>query len=424
MDEKLRNVVDHTQAALGLHNHRLERYHFFREKNHLNETAYILNMEWFPEGVASAEDGLNPAGTAVADVNFYTGAVRGITFVDGINSADNSLYPTASTKEEVIEWVEDMTGLTFGRQFRIERDDKQVLRFAAAVDNIPVSPGGIIRTEFNDDGVLMVFYIDGEFPEADQIEWEPFALTPDKYEPVAKAQCQLVAYPDEAQEKWVAVYGLEEVFLTNDASRTIPFTIGEDTGSFVEKDDILRWDKPLDGNFEQKDIDLSPEVTLETVLADEPHPDSLPLTESEMTACVQEVLRFMRLVYPNESGKRKLIGFLLKDGYIIAELKPAEEKMQKMFGNKIKLVIERDTLTAIHYIDQSWLLEGFKHFAEATKPVVTVEEAFDLLREYLQVDPVYVYDNSRDHYMMCGKIDCDYGVNAMTGKVIKLSEMA
>ncbi|HLS09455.1 hypothetical protein [Lentibacillus sp.] len=422
MNAQLQEVVNDTREMLGLHHHELERYHFFRETNHHNETVYILGMEWFPNGVESDEDGLNPEGTAVVDVNFHTRELRQLVFVGGVNSADNSLYPTSAAKEDVIEWIEAVTGLTFGRQFLIAREEEQVLEFEAAVDNIPVSPGGTIHVEFNDDDVMRSFYINGSFPGEEQIEWEPFALTPDKYEPTAKAQCQLLELPDEEQEKWVPVYGIEEVFLTNDAERTIPFTFGEDHSPFVAKDDVLQWDAPLEGEFERKEIDLSAEVTLETVLENAPHPDTFPLSDAEIAACEREVLRFMRLVYPDESSKRRLTGFYLKDGYIKAEIRPVKDA-KNVLDIKINLLIERNTLTAVNYFDQDKLFEAFRHFANSDKPTLSLEEAFDKLRGYLEVEPVYVYDSGMDRYMLCGKVDCAYGVNAETGEVMALNEM-
>ncbi|MFD1361379.1 hypothetical protein [Lentibacillus salinarum] len=423
MNKQLLDVVDYTRETLGLHNYQLERYYFFREKTLLNETMYSVSMEWFPnDAEMTTENELNPEGTAVVDVDFHTKAIRRLMFIGDVNRADHNVYPTSEAKEEAIEWIEDMTGLVFGRQFLIAREEEQVLQFGAAVDNIPVSPGGIIRTTFNDDGVLTDFYIDGDFPNEEQIRWEPFALTPDKYEPVAEAQCKLLTLPDQEQEKWVPVYGIEEVFLTNDTGRTMPFTFGADRSSFVMKDEALQWDEPLDGEFETEDIDLSPEVTLETVLANEPHPDTFPLTEAEITACEREALRFMRLVYPDESGKRQLTGLYLKDGYIVAEIKPIE-KAQNVLDIKVKLLIERNTLTAVNYIDQARLYEMFQQFAAAGEPVVSQREAFEVLREYVDAEPVYVYDTSRDRYIMCGKIDCDYSVNAVTGEVMALNEM-
>ncbi len=305
----------------------------------------------------------------------------------------------------------------------IAHEEKQALSFGAAVDNIPVTPTGTIEVAFNDDGELTLFSIDGTFPDGEQIAWEPFALTPDKYEPVAKSQCQLLELPDQGQEKWLPMYGMEEVFIANDAERTIPFTFEADRYSFVSKDEILRWDEPLDGEFERKEMDLSPEVTLETVLANVPHPDTIPLTDAEAGACEREVIRFMRLVYPDESGKRKLTGIYLQNGYIVAEIKPVKDDAKNALDIKIKLLIERDTLTAMNYIDQDRLFEAFKHFTEADEAAVSQEEAFDKLRGYLEMDPVYVYDASSDSYIMCGKLDCAYGVNAVTGEVVALNTL-
>ncbi|SFD66259.1 hypothetical protein SAMN05216238_10343 [Lentibacillus persicus] len=423
MSEELQNVFDTVQEKLGLTNHKLERHHFFREKNHFNETIYLVSMEWFSDDSEEAENGYNPAGTAVVDINFHTSAIRRIVFVNGANSADHTLYPNAATKEDVIDWIEDITGLTFGRQFLIAEEQDYKMAFRAAVDNIPVSPSGFINVEFNDDGVLTLFSIDGEFPNEAQIEWEPFALTPDKYEPVAKKQCHLLTFPDQEAKKWKPIYGMEEVFLTNDAARTIPMTLGDGRSSFIARDKVLAWEAPLEGRFEQKEIDFSPEVTFETVRANQPHPDTLSLTEDEVTASEDEVLRFMRLVYPNENGKRRLTGLYLKDGYIAAEIKPAQDEWKNALDIKIKLLIERDTLTAVNYFDQDRLFEAFSHFGEAEEAVVAHEDAFNKLLGYLKVEPVYVYDSKRGKYIMCGKLDCDYGVNAVTGEVVKLNEM-
>ncbi|GGJ82423.1 hypothetical protein GCM10007063_01140 [Lentibacillus kapialis] len=421
MDKQLQAAVDYARDSLGLHDHQLKRYQFFRDKNHFNETNFILNMEWHPIG--NADDALNPAGTAVVDINFYTKAVRLVEFIGGVNNADSSLYPSSTAKEDVIEWIEEMTGLTFGRQFLIAHEKEQVLKFAAAVDNIPVSPSGMIRVEFNKDGLLTVFSIDGEFPDEAQIEWEPFALTPDKYEPFAKIQCQLWRLPDQEQEKWLSVYGIEEVFLTNDAARTIPFMFGANRSSFIAMDKLLQWEEPLDSFFEQKDIDLSPEVELETVLANKPHPDTIPLLESETTAAVQEVLRFMRQVYPDENGTCELTGVYLKDGYIVAEIQPVQDASKNAPYMKVKLLIDRDTLTAVNYIDQNVLFKAYSHFTIADDAVVSLDKAFESLREHMEVEPVYVYDSGRSSYIMCGKLDCAYGINAVTGKVVALNEI-
>ncbi|MBP1948999.1 hypothetical protein [Virgibacillus litoralis] len=417
MNEQLQNLIDYTHEKLGLNDYYLKRHHFFREINNLNETAYILNMEWFPKELTQSDEDYNPPGTAVIDINFHTKAVKRIIFVEDVSYAESSLYPS-SEKENAIEWIEELTGLTFGRQFLLVSEDDNVLSFGAAVDNIPVAPTGTIELEFNNEGKLTIFSIDGDFPNEDQIQWEPFSLTPDKYEPLASRQCKLIEVPDKDQEKWLPIYGIEEIYLVNDGERTIPFD--KDLNSFVKKNSVMKWDKPSEGEFIKQDTDLSIEVTLDQLLANEPHPDTIPITNTEVETCEQEVLRFLQLEFPNESGEWKLTGLYLENGYIFAELKPTKFT-NRAFDRKIKLMIDRENYNAVNYIDNDMLLDMFKHFKDADDPSVSQEEAFEKIRDYVEVEPVYVYNNEKNSYIMCGKMDCPYGVNAITGDIVLLA---
>ncbi|MFB4168943.1 hypothetical protein ACE1TG_13330 [Virgibacillus sp. JSM 102003] len=417
MNGQLQNLIDHTREKLGLNDYYLKRHHFFREITNFNETEYILNMEWFPNDSAQSDEDYNPPGSAVIDINFHTKALKRIIFVDDVSYADSSLYPT-SEKENAIEWIEEVTGLTFGRQFLIVHEADDMLSFGAAVDNIPVAPTGTIEIGFNDEGQLTLFTIDGDFPDEDQIQWEPFGLTSEKYEPLANKQCKLIEVPDKDQEKWLPIYGIEEIFLVNDGERTIPFE--KDLSSFIQKDRILKWDKPIEGEFTQQDIDLSIEVTLDQALKNEQHPDTIPITDTEVETCEKEVLRFLQLEFPDESGEWKLTGLYLENGYIFAELKPTKFT-NRAFDRKIKLMIDRENYHAVNYVDNDMLLDMFKHFKDADEPAVSQEEAFKKLLEYVEVEPVYVYDHEQKNYIMCGKLDCPYGVNAITGDIVLLS---
>lgn len=419
MNEQLQDVVDYTRDKFGLNGYYLKRHHFFREKSNFNETAYILNMEWFPSDRAKSDEEYNPAGTAVIDINFHTRDVKRIIFVQDATYAEDILYPS-SDKESTIEWIEELTDLTFGRQFLLVDEEEEVLSFGAAVDNIPVAPTGTIEVQFNDKGQLTMFSIDGDFPNEEQIQWEPFGLTPDKFETIANEQCKLIEVPDEDQGKWLPVYGIEEIYVVNDGKRTIPF--GADLSSFVKKDIVMKWDKPVEGEFVQEDVDLSIEVTLEQALANEPHPDTRPLTAADQDAGEQEALRFLQLVFPDASGEWKLTGLYRENGYVLAELRPLEFT-NRAFDRKIKLMIDRDTHTAVNYVDNDMLLDMFKHFKDTDKVSVSQKDAFEEIHEHVEVEPVYVYDNEKGRYIMCGKLDCPYGVNAVTGNVVLLGTL-
>lgn len=418
MNEQLREITEYTREKLGLRNYNLERHHFFREINNFNETQYILNMEWVPRDGHAVGD-LNPAGAAVVDINFHTKKFTRITFVQGVSYADPDKYPSPDT-ESAIEWIEEQTDLTFGRQFLLVGDEDDKLSFGAAVDNIPVSPAGTIEIAFNADSQLTDFWIDGDFPDENQIQWEPFALTPEKFKPHAMEQCKLMEVPDDNQKKWKAYYGIEEAFITNDEKSTIPFVQREN--SYVDLDMVMEWDEPIDETFSAEDADFSTEVTVETAVANKQHPDSLLITEDEQKTCVMETLQFLQKVYPDDSGKWKLIRLTREKGYLFAELRPSIPS-NHVIDHKVKLIIDPDRLLPVDYIDNKELLAIFSDFQEADAAVVHKSEAFKKLWEHIEVDPVYVYDAQHGRYILCGKLDCAYAVDAVTGETVLLDTL-
>ncbi|WP_174615061.1 hypothetical protein [Virgibacillus ihumii] len=418
MNKQLRNITEYIREELGLQHYNLERHHIFREIDHFNKTTYTLSTEWMPDGTQVAEDG-NPAGAAVVDINFHTREFTQITFVRGISHANPGKYPSSDT-ESAIEWIEAQTGLTFGRQFLLIDDAADALSFGAAVDNIPVSPPGTIEIAFNEQGQLTNFWISGNFPDENQIEWEPFNLTPEKFEQHARKQCELLKIPDENQQKWKAYYGIEEAFITNDGKQMIPFV--RDENSTVRLDMVMEWDspEPIDEAFKMGKTDFSTEVTVETALRNEAHPDTLPITEDEQKTCAMETLQFLQKVYPDDSGNWKLTALMREKGYLIAELQLTEQTGH-VFERKIKVIIDPDQLTPVDYIDNAKLLKMFNGFQEADSAVVTESEAFEKLREHMEMEPVYVYDDATGKYILCGKLDCAYAVDAVTGETVLLN---
>ncbi|PAV31503.1 hypothetical protein CIL05_02275 [Virgibacillus profundi] len=421
MHHKIKEIVDYTAEKFKLDNYYLKRHHIYQEKNGLNEESFVLNMEWFPSKVKHTDDDHNPAGTASIDVDIHTKLVRSIIFVQGVSYA-HSNFPSASEKENIIEWVEEETGLEFGRQFRLIGDEERKLSFRAAVDNVAVYPAGSIDVKFNQEGQLVLFSIHGNFPNESQLNWEPFSLTPETTDPIAEEQFKLLEIPLEDEEKWKAVYGAPAVFVTNDGKRFISFEEVENQGSYVKKDVMLEWESQIHEEFTKESIDISLEVTIEQALANETNTDNQPLTKAEEDKAITETKQFMQREYPNDSEKWKLTQLHREHGYIFAELKPAAPD-QRVIERKIKVVIDEENYTAINYFDNSVILDMFGHFESADEPAISKDTAFEKLRGHIDVTPVYVYDKEQESYILCGKIDCEYGVDAVTAEVILLDEL-
>lgn len=421
MEEQLQELADDTQKKFGLADYYLKRHHIFYETNNL-ETTYLLSMEWFPEGHDQTDEDYNPAGTAVIDVDIHTKAVKRIVFVHEKTFATEGDYPSTADQDSVIEWVEEMTGLQFGRQFQLLLEEDGAFSFQAVVDNIPVYPSGSIEVEFNDYDQLASFFIDGSFPAEDIVKWEPFSLTPEKVDQTVRNQFKLLEVPLEAQEKWLPVYGIEELFVANDGSRTLPFEPITHQGSYVEKALIMGWDTLSNEKFYSEEIDLSSDVSEKQALANEPHLDTFPITESEQMNCEEETLHFLQRVYPDDSGKWTLTGLRRDNGAIVAELRLTYGD-KRALQRKLRLIIDSERYIAINYVDNNLLFDMFKHFHSAETPAILANEAFEKIREHIEITPVYVFDNEMHGYILCGKIDCDYSVNAVNGEFVLLDEL-
>ncbi|WP_042221260.1 hypothetical protein [Oceanobacillus manasiensis] len=425
MNELLKKIADSCQKDFGLENYYLERYHLFRDDNSSLENNYLFSMEWFPRVVeGEIEEGLNPPGTAVVDVELQSKKLRHFTFVNGVNLAEEQVFPKlADGSETIIEWVEEKTGLEFGRQFQLAEEADDGVRFLAAADNIPVFPVGSIEVTFNEEGMLSHYSIDGSFPEEEQIKWEPFALTPTIVDPIILDQFQLLEIPVEEEERWLAVYGTTTTFLTNDKQHIIPFEKAEMRDSYEVLDRNIEWDSEATENtFVAKEIDLSHEVSLEDALANKPDENKHPLTSEDLQQSFEAVTVFMQQKYPGESGKWNLHALSRERGYLLAELRPKVQD-KKVIQHKIKLFIDPVTYMPLNFTDNQFILEMFDHFEEAKSPVLTKDEAFEKLHSYIEITPVYVYDPNRETYQLCGKVDCSYGVDAATGDVILLDEL-
>ncbi|GAB3048714.1 hypothetical protein [Virgibacillus ainsalahensis] len=421
MHEILEELVNETADTFGLDSYYLKRHSIFRQTDDFQDTFYILSMEWFPKNNDQTDEDINPPGTAVIDMDIHSKKVKRVIFVEDVTFAEQSGFPDADT-ENAIEWVEELTGLEFGRQFKLMNDDNYSLYFQAAVDNVPVYPSGIIEVKFNADGKLILFSIDGVFPHEEQINWEPFDLTPESTAPLAKEQVQLLQIPIEDEKKWLAVYGTTTIFLTNDGKRTISFEEVENQGSYVKKDLPIEWETTDVHAFKAQDYDLSVDVTIEQALRQEADPDTLPLTETDQKKASQEVRNFIQREFPADNGKWRLTALYRENGYIFADIKPAEGT-NRVIERKLRIILDRENFHAVDYLDNSIIVDIFNRFQESHEVKLSKDEAFDKLYDYIEVTPVYVYDKEKGAYILCGKIDCGYAVDGFSGELVLLDEL-
>lgn len=130
----------------------------------------------------------------------------------------------------------------------------------------------------------------------------------------------------------------------------------------------------------------------------------------------------LRQEYPKDSGNWILKTLHRDKGYIHAILR-ANKQDNRVFQRKLMIMIDAKSLQVVNYMDNKPMLEVFDQFQAPEKVTVNKEEAFEKMKELFELKPYYVYDFEQKQYILCGKLDCQYGVNAGNGEVILLDDL-
>ncbi|MGE1212482.1 hypothetical protein [Bacillus pumilus] len=425
MNANIQQLIDQTKAKFGLDLYDLKRHSFYRYVNMFNETIYTLNMEWFPSHEAEPEDDdVNPDGTAVIEVNLNTGQIESVIFVMDKTYAQHGVTFKRPYPAHVIQWIEQETGLIYGEHFYMHQKEKGELSFEEAIDGVKVTPSGRIEVKWDEHGQLMYFTHHGPFLAKTLLKAEKYALSLDKLENLAEQQVQLFQWPSFEHNRIRSIYALEEIYVKNDGTGTIPFEIGREETHCIHVNKVIEWNEPLNNTFEKKEIDIHENISAEQAFSLEPSPDSFPISKEEQAECIKAVRTFLAQKYPKDTGKWILKTLHRDHGYIHAILKTNGQEGSG-FMDKIKVFIDASSFEAVHYIDKKEMFQvcGILSPSQAASEIsVTQKEAFEKLRERLELTPIYVYDEAQKQYVLCGKLDCHDGVDAESGEVFSLKE--
>ncbi|MCY7483705.1 hypothetical protein [Paenibacillus alvei] len=426
MDEiNIQEIIDATQHTFGLEDYQLHTHELYREVNLFYETVYSLSMEWYPplQMMGSVEEGLNPEGTAVIQYDLASRQYTSVIFVQGKSYANSPTYPNIGL-DEVIKWIERDTELVYDKQFRLTQKQNNQYRFHECVNGGPVSPSGQIEIHFDEDGRLVQYSRYGLYASKSTIQKEAFTLSLEQVDPLAKQQLKLLEYPVHEEQRLIPLYGIEEVYMTNDGATIIPFEFIIHPGSKLNMDKVIEWEQTSTHPYEKADIEWQETVTLEQAIAREPHPDSFPITEVEQEKSIAAVIAGMSQLYPNDSGQWVLKTLQRHRGYIQAVLQ-VKKPNKCVFQRKLVLFIDAQRYVVVNAVDNLPFLHMFDEFQGAGKVIISRDEAYEMLKEksLIELTPVYVYHPEQKKYILCGKLDCAYAVNAANGEIMELNSI-
>lgn len=413
-EKRIQRFIELTKEKFGLDRYFLYRQSFKRDVNHFNETEYTFCMEWFPNDVAiPEEDDLNPEGSAIIDLNLATQHFENVIFVKGKTFAEDGIVFENSNRDQIIKWVEQETGLLYGKQFQLNKEVENRISFSGCIDGIAVYPSSSIEIEWNPEGKLTLFSMYGLFPTEEMGRKETGTPSLEKVEHLLLEKLQLVKFP---LERPIPIYSMEEMFITNDGESSLPIEVYSKKKPYVEIGKTMNWDVPIDAPFERKEISLVKEVTAEQAFSGEPSPDSLPITKLEQEKCIVAVEHFLRKVYPDDAGKWRLETLHREYEFIHGTLHEKDQQ-DNVVQRKINVIIDATDFKVINYSDNQSMLEAFNLPLQLDKINVTKEEAFEKLRHKFELKTCYVFDFNKQKYLLCGKLACHYVVNAENGEV-------
>lgn len=416
MDKRIEAIADKAQKEFGLERYRLERYTFHENRK---SPGFILNMEWFPVDLDGPfDEDMNPDGTASIDYDIQSERFTSAIFTMGKSYSTDHPFKVKSI-DEAAAWLEEITGLTYKYDFFAEQASENGFRFISRKDNIRLSPTFQLTVEFDDDGRLLHFSTFGEAPNWELIENQEFNLTLEEIESIVKEHLTLVNFPSESEESFVPVYAIDEVYVTVDGKRTIPFLAADQMTT--EMDILMEWDEPLVGKIERQYIDPAKEVSANDAFNLDTK-DGSQLSEDKIEACIKLIHDALRMEYPDDSGK-----------WTLKELRPTHSHIEafcyadnpgnSIFSLKMALIIDKDVTAVLNLIDNKGMFDILNSFTPAQKPKVDHETAFEKMVPYITLDPVYVYDRDLKKYVLCGLIDSEQAVDAVTGEILDLRDL-
>ena len=423
MDTRLQKIVEEAQRKFGLENYQLGTSEIYKERDIRGKAFYNFTMEWYPlesaESLEEDEEDLNPDGTAIIEYHIQKEQFSSVTFVQGMSFSTVMQFPSKSV-EEVSAWLEGEWGATFLSVFKLVEERANYFRFVSDIEGISTSPNITIEVEFDDVGKLISYQTPGLNEVGKGVKKSSFTLTLEEIEPLVKNQLQLVQYPSEVENRFKPIYAMEEVFVTVEGARVIPFMDHERTQ--VKIDEVIEWTGTSTEEIKREEISVLCIASADEAFGNVDVEKALELAEEQIEKSKIAVVEAFRSMLPNETGLWQLEHLQYERELFIEAHCRRNDDEAAPFKRKAVVFIDPENMSVLNFIDNEALFEIFDTFAPAEEVVVTHEEAFEKLISYIGLDPTYVYDIETEQYVLCGLLDAAEGVDAVTGEIVSLAE--
>lgn len=416
MDKRIETILAELTTTLGLQQFVLRSYELTKELSAFGGFDILLSADWLPPvSDAIEEDDLLPEGavSVIYSLRFnqlrYAGAVGRISVANPITSDNNK-------EEYFLNWLEQQTGRLSEKNFRLTNRTEERVEGRFVLDGTPVSTEGYFDLQWDIEGRLLVAILPVMATES--VVTEPFSLTLEAIEPLVRQQFTPVRLPLEDEERFADYYAIDEVYITQEGT-VLPF-FNEEQAAFYPRA-ILKWNSSLPQHFEREVIQPYPELSVDEAFKalEEPHQK---VSDEVITSCSQSVTRFLSSELPEESSEWELYRVLEQPGYIEIVCRRIGEVAGPL-RRKIVFMLDPHTYDVINFLDSNEMAQLFEGFTQPLVATVTQEQAFDQMLSYITLQPTYVYDQKNDCYTLCGLLDAEECIDAVTGELKQLNDL-
>ncbi|GEM_PF-5848337 len=417
MDSRLHEVLEQVISAAGLQEFHLHTFELFERPSAFGGTDIILSAVWLPEDAESpGEEELMPEGAVSVDYSLRFRQLQLLVTTGGVSRAE----PLTVDDDKAAffqQWAERQTDLKFGETLTFTNRTETGIEAVLSHGGFPVSTESQMQVDWDTAGRLLTAVL--PIRGSSDFEQAGFGLTLEAVEPLVRQQLSLIRLPIEDEERFADYYAIDEVHIAQDGT-VLPYFTEEQGAKFPGT--LLLWNAPSYEQFERQPV----EPFRAHVSADEAFNivNAAPsvLDDAALTKVTESAIRFLSAEAPEESGEWELYRVFRQPGIIEAVCRKIGE-VSGPLRRKLILLLDPDTFDVLNFMDSNNMAQLFDGFTQPRIAAVTQEEAFDEMVPFITMDPVYVFNQENSKYMLCGLLDSDQCVDAVTGELKNLTDL-
>lgn len=384
-----------------------------------DQTVYSFETFWIPRGafVIEEEDGtMLPEGTVQITIDPVTKRTTTLSFhgPTSIHSVPDDLLDSTTRTA----WIESETDMIHGTHFMLEEENDTFFSYVSCHEGIRLSPGCFIHLTLTENGQLDELFLYGPHPSDHHVNQEPFALTLEDIDSLAKQQIKWFSYTKPGHQY---AHTVVETFVTQEGSILVPSKL--DFTSSLDRNDILTWANSSTSILKRHPFQSAASVTAEDVIMQTEHPDFHPISQETVNACRNAIQKIVQNVYPSESGQWMIRHIYRQHPYLAVKLSRAHPTSYVDQQRRVTILLDEKTLDWISLTDDQELHTAL---ASVTPPELEDHQQdiiFNALRPYLLLAPRYVFAASKGQYVLCGLLDSNHAYLPATNEVVLMRDL-